>query len=298
PATERASPAYWDIQSGGVASNRSWNDHNPNWTDCESSHLGEVPVTLLVCLCGMVGNGAVLWLLGFRIRRNPVTTFVLNLAVADFTFLLSVTIALGIFCVLESLCHKLGSQGVTTTLNVTIFFAFTASVYLLTAFSAVTALSVLPVSRCPCHCSQHFPGLLCALLWALSILFTGILYFHPSAIIAFVLSCLLSVLTLVCSALTLLAMVLCSSRKHPPRKLCAVVLLAAVCFPFFTADFGYWLLLRVFDFSVFVLNVSLPLACANSSIHPFIYFLAGSCANKFTLSGSVALQRVFCDVTE
>ncbi|NWI51986.1 MAS protein, partial [Calyptomena viridis] len=293
PATERASPAYWS-QSSGMASNRSWNDDNPyNWTDCESSHLNEVPVTLLICLCGMVGNGAVLWLLGFRIRRNPVTTFVLNLAVADFTFLLSVTIALGVFGVPGSLCHELGSQGVTIMLNVTILFAFTASVYLLTAFSAVTALSVLPVSHCPCHRSQGFPVLLCALLWVLSFLFTVILYFHPSALVAFVLSYLLSVLTLICSALTL-----CCSWKHPPRKLRAVVLLAVISFPFFTADFGYWLLLKVFDFSVFVLNVSLPLACANSSIHPLIYILAGSCEKRFTLSVSVALQRVFGDVTE
>ncbi|NXF11046.1 MAS protein, partial [Smithornis capensis] len=297
PAMERASPASWS-QSGGMASNRSWNDDNPyNWTDCESSHVNEVPVTLLICLCGMVGNGAVLWLLGFHIRRNPVTTFILNLAVADFTFLLSVTIALGVFCLPESLCHELSSQGVTIMLNATILFTFTASVYLLTAFSAVTALSVLPVSQCPCHRSQHFPVLLCALLWVLSFLFTVILYFHPSALVAFVLSYLLSVLTLTCSALTLLAMVLCCSWKHPPRKLSAVVLLAVIFFPFFTADFGYWLLLKVFDFSVVVLNISVPLACANSSIHPLIYILAGSCTKKFTLSVSVALQRVFDDVT-
>ena len=44
--------------------------------------------TLLISLCGLVGNGAVLWLLGCRIRRNPITVYVLNLAVADFTFLL------------------------------------------------------------------------------------------------------------------------------------------------------------------------------------------------------------------
>ncbi|NXA15617.1 MAS protein, partial [Sapayoa aenigma] len=263
-----------------------------NWSDCESSHLSQVPVTLLTCLSGMVGNGAVLWLLGFRVRRNPVTTFVLNLAVADLTFLLSITIALGVICVPES------SQGVTTMLNVTILFAFTASVYLLTAFCAVTALSVLPVSRCPCHHSQCFPVLLCALLWVLSFLFAVTLYFHPPALFAFVLSYLLSVLTLICSALTLLAVVLCCSWKQPPGKLCAVILPAVIFFPFFTAHFGYWLFLRVFDFSVFVLNVSLPLACANSSIHPLLYFLAGSCARKFTLSVSVALQRVFDDVTE
>ncbi|NXG10729.1 MAS protein, partial [Sakesphorus luctuosus] len=293
----RAITACWS-QAGWMAPNRTWNEDNHyNWTDCESSHLSQVPVTLLLCLCGMVGNSAVLWLLCFHIHRSPVTTFILNLAVADFIFLLSITITLGMFYITESLCHELGPRGVTTVLNITIFFSFTASAYLLTAFSAVTALSVLPVSHCPCHHSQRFPVLLCALLWVLSFLLTMTLYFHPSALFAFILSYLLSVLTLICSGLTLLAF-LCCSWKHSPKKLCAVVLLAVIFFPFFTADFGYWLLLRVFDFSVFVLNTSLPLACANSSVHPLIYFLSGSCAKKFTLSVNVDFQRAFGDVSE
>ncbi|NXK96143.1 MRGX3 protein, partial [Formicarius rufipectus] len=296
-ATERASPALWS-QSGGMAPNRSWNEDNHyNWTDCEGSPLSQVPATLLLCLCGLVGNGAVLWLLGFHIRRNPVATFILHLAIADVTFLLSITISLGMFYVLESLCHGLGSQGVTTMLNITILFSFTASAHLLTAFSAVTALSVLPVSPCPCRSPQRFPVLLCALLWVLSFLLTMSLYFHPSALFAFALSYLLSVLTLLCSGLTLLVF-LCCSRKRPPGRLCAVVLLAVILFPFLTADFGYWLFLRVFDVSVFAFHTSLPLACANSSVHPLIYFLSGSCAKEFTLSVSVAFQRVFGDVSE
>ncbi|NXU20990.1 MRGX3 protein, partial [Pardalotus punctatus] len=298
PATERASPACWS-QPGGKAPNGSWNeDKHGNWPDCDKSHSSKVPVTLLLCLCGMVGNGAVLWLLGFRIRRNPITICVLNLAVADFTFLLSITIALGIFYVPESFCHQLGSWGVTAVLNVTILFAFTAGVYSLTALSAWTALLVLPVSCWPCRLSQRFLVLLSALLWLLSFLLTVTLYFHPSALVALVLSYLFSGLTLICSALALLARLLCCSWKQPPRKLCALVLLPVAFFPFFTADFGYWLLLRAFDFSVFALSTSVPLACANSSSHPLIYFLAGSCAKEFTLSVSAAFQRAFEDAPE
>ncbi|XP_009945379.1 PREDICTED: proto-oncogene Mas-like [Leptosomus discolor] len=301
---ERASPACWS-QPGGAAYNRSWHhrlprhEDNPyNWSDGEAGHLSEVPVTLLVCFCGLVGNGTVLWFLSSHVRRNPVTVYILNLAVADFTFLLSIAIALVILYGPESLCHRLGSRDVTTVLNITILFTFTASVYLLTAFSAVTSLSVLPPSRCPCHRSQCSPVLVCALLWALSLLLTVTLYFCPAALIFFILSCLVSVLTLILSGLTLLARVLCCSWRYPPSKLCVVVLLAVVFFPFFTADFGYWLLLRLFDFSGFVFNASLLFACVNSSINPFIYFLVGSCASKFTLSVRAAFQRAFEDLTE
>ncbi|XP_074006058.1 mas-related G-protein coupled receptor member X1-like [Numenius arquata] len=304
PAMEGASPACWS-QPGGTAHNRSWHhrllgqeDDDYNGTDCEGDHLSKVPVTLLICLCGLVGNGAVLWFLSSHVRRNAIIAYVFNLAVADFTFLLSIAVAIVIFYSPESLCHRLGSRDVTTVVNITILFSFTASVYLLTAFSAATSLSLLSSSRCPCHCSWGFPGLLCALLWALSFLLTLTLYLSPAAVIIFVLSYLLSVLTMLLSGLTLLARVLCSSRQYPPRMLSVVVLLAVFFFPFFTADFGYWLLLRLIDFSVFVFNGSLLLACVNSTINPVLYFLVGCCGKNFTLSVKVAFQRVLENVSE
>ncbi|NXS70291.1 MAS protein, partial [Pandion haliaetus] len=304
PTMERASPACWS-QLGGTAYNRSWHhrllryeDNHYSWTDCEAHHLSKIPVTLLISLCGLVGNGAILWFLGSRIHRNPITIYALSLAVTNITFLLSITITLVIFYGPESLCHGLGSQDVTTVLNITILFTFTASVYLLTAFSAMMSLSVLPRARCPCHRSRHLPVLMCALLWALSFLLTLTLYFSPVVLIVFLLSYVLSVLTLIISGLTLLARVLCCSQQYPPRKLCVVVLLAVFFFPFFTADFGYWLLLRLFDFSVFVFDASILFACVNSSINPVIYFLVGSCTKKFTPSVRVAFQRAFEDITE
>ncbi|NXX76064.1 MRGX1 protein, partial [Urocolius indicus] len=301
PAVERA---CWS-QPDGMLCNRSWQQRllrhqdNPyNGTDCDTDHLSKVPATLLVCLCGLLGNGAVLWLLGLRIRRNPITVYILNLAVADFTFLLSITVTLVTFYSPESLCPRLGSQDATTVLNIIILFTFMAGVYLLTAFSAATSLPVLLPSRCSCHPSQRCSVLLCVLLWALSFLLTLTLYFCPAALIAFVLSYLFSLLTMIFSGLTLLARILRCSWQYPPRKLCVVVLLAVFFFPFLTADFGYWLLLRLFDFSVFVFGASVPFACVHSSINPVIYFLAGNCTKKFTLSVRVAFQRAFEDITE
>ncbi|NXJ85717.1 MRGRD protein, partial [Trogon melanurus] len=41
-----------------------------------------------VSVFGLVGNGKVVWLLGFRVKQNPFTVYILNLAVADFFLLL------------------------------------------------------------------------------------------------------------------------------------------------------------------------------------------------------------------
>ncbi|GAB0189698.1 proto-oncogene Mas-like [Grus japonensis] len=183
-----------------MAYNRSWHhrllkheDDDYNWADCEAAHLSTVPVTLLICLCGLVGNGAVLWFLSSHVRRNPITVYVLSLAVTNFTFLLSIAIAIVIFYSSGSFCHRLGSQGVTAVLNITILFTFTASVFLLTAFSAMMSLSILLLARGCCHRSWRLPVLACALLWALSFLLTMIVYFCPVVLIVFVLSYLLCV---------------------------------------------------------------------------------------------------------
>ncbi|NXL67131.1 MRGRD protein, partial [Chordeiles acutipennis] len=45
-------------------------------------------VCLGVSLCGLVGNGIVVWFLGFHMKQNPFTVYILNVAVADFFLLL------------------------------------------------------------------------------------------------------------------------------------------------------------------------------------------------------------------
>uniref|UniRef100_A0A8D2M2R2 Uncharacterized protein n=1 Tax=Zonotrichia albicollis TaxID=44394 RepID=A0A8D2M2R2_ZONAL len=251
PGTEGASPACWS-QPGGKASQGSWNEEShDNWSRCDNRQWSKVPVPLLLLLLCL-----------FCIHRYPITPYVLSLAMAGSTFLLSITITLGIFSVSESFCHQLGSWGVTAGLKDPILFAFTATVSSLTALSAVTALFCFPV-------------LLCALLWLLSFLLTATLHCCPLVPMALVMSCPFSELSLTCSALALLARLLCCSWKQLPGKLCGSVQISGAS----------WSLLLLWD--------PCPKAAPPSSAHPLIYFLAGSCAKELTPSVSVAFQRAF-----
>ncbi|NXT55615.1 MAS protein, partial [Pluvianellus socialis] len=45
-------------------------------------------VCMGLSLCGLVWNGIVMWFLGFHMKKNPFTVYILNLAVADFSLLL------------------------------------------------------------------------------------------------------------------------------------------------------------------------------------------------------------------
>ncbi|NXD88165.1 MRGRD protein, partial [Halcyon senegalensis] len=118
-------------------------DYGGNITyECPSSHdnlMVFVGVCIGICLCGLVGNGTVVWFLGFHVKQNPFNIYILNLAVADFSLLLMffllllAVLTLVAFCltnfisfyqdfvlVVEFLCHffDLSSLGLLTAISV------------------------------------------------------------------------------------------------------------------------------------------------------------------------------------
>ncbi|NWX24943.1 MAS protein, partial [Aegotheles bennettii] len=60
-----------------------------------------------ISLCGLVGNGMVLWFLCFHMKRNPFTIYILNLIVADFSLLLLFLLLILTIFTLTTLCSYL-----------------------------------------------------------------------------------------------------------------------------------------------------------------------------------------------
>ncbi|NXH04179.1 MRGRH protein, partial [Loxia leucoptera] len=124
---------------------------SPPWTDTKGDDSGGINVTdaaidgvtLLICLCGLAGNGAVLWLLGFHIRRNPITVYILNLAVADFTFLLFM-VPSSLFYLLEDVSYfPVVSLKYLRSLLLLSLLSYNMGLYLLTAISIERCSSIL-----------------------------------------------------------------------------------------------------------------------------------------------------------
>ncbi|NXW54934.1 MAS protein, partial [Eurystomus gularis] len=61
-------------------------------------------VCIGICVCGLVGNGIVMWFLGFHMKQNPFTVYILNLAVADFSLLLIFFLLLSSILILIAFC--------------------------------------------------------------------------------------------------------------------------------------------------------------------------------------------------
>ncbi|XP_067317255.1 chemerin-like receptor 1 [Anolis sagrei] len=114
-----------------------------------SMHLLSIAIYGIACILGVIGNGLVLWIAGFRMKTRTVSAvWLLNLAVADFvfTFFLPLSIAytaLGFHWPFGKLLCKLNSAAA--------FLNMFASVFLLTVISVDRCVSVV----WPVWCRNH-----------------------------------------------------------------------------------------------------------------------------------------------
>ncbi|XP_042532210.1 mas-related G-protein coupled receptor member F [Dipodomys spectabilis] len=246
-------------------------------------------IFLLLCLCGLVGNGLVLWFFGFSIKRTPFSIYFLHLAGADGTYLFSKAV----FSLLNT-GGFLGPfadyiRGVSRILGLCTFLA---SVSLLPAVSTERCVSVIFPAWYWRRRPRRLSAVVCALLWLLSMLATAIhSYFcvflgrevsgracrHTDislGVLLFLLFCPLMVLP----CLALILHVECwARRRQRSAKLNHVVLALVSIFLVSSIYLGIdWFLFWVFHipapFPEYVTDLCI---CINSSAKPIVYFLAG-----------------------
>ncbi|XP_007518778.1 mas-related G-protein coupled receptor member A6-like [Erinaceus europaeus] len=275
-------PSDWYFSS--TAGNTS--DNN---TDFDSSSYSDVYidwdifhlVMVLICLLGLVGNGAVIWLLSFRVKRNPFSVYILNLAMADFTFL----IGNSIWAVYYLLPYDvLEFEGVLYSFYLS---SIMVDLSLLMAVSTERCVSVLCPLWYRCHRPAHLSSILCALIWGLGSclwiceilcnFFSDIVCIDDMGFKAVV--TLLTFLVLCVSSLTLLIRVQCSSRKRQPSRLYLTILLSVLAF--LLLGLPHSVSLFVFRSNIIspyadIIDVmSRLLLVLNSVVNPVIYFFVG-----------------------
>ncbi|XP_037377595.2 mas-related G-protein coupled receptor member X2-like [Talpa occidentalis] len=122
---------------------------------------------LIIAVIGLAGNAAVLWQLCFRTQRNTFSIYILNLAAADVLYLI-----LQIIFSLQGLItsSQFSSSSIANFLSTVTTLACIANLSILSAISTERCLSVLcPTWYRSCH-PRHMSAVVCALLWALSLL--------------------------------------------------------------------------------------------------------------------------------
>uniref|UniRef100_A0A2K5YJX0 MAS related GPR family member X1 n=1 Tax=Mandrillus leucophaeus TaxID=9568 RepID=A0A2K5YJX0_MANLE len=166
-------------------------------TLCYKQTLSLTVLTCIISLVGLRGNVVVLWLLGCCMRRNTVSTYILNPSAADFLFL--------------------------SGLNI------------LSTMSTECCLCVLWPIWYRCRRPTHLSVVLCVLLWVLSLLrnilewmFCDFLFSGADSVWFMWLMFLCVILCV--SSLVLVIRILCRSRKMPLTRLYLTILLTVLVF--------------------------------------------------------------------
>ncbi|KAM4015688.1 N-formyl peptide receptor 2-like isoform 1-T2 [Anomaloglossus baeobatrachus] len=141
--------------------------------------IRKMSITLfsIVFALGIIGNGLVIWIAGFRMKKTVSAVWFLHLAIADFLCCASIPLRLAEW----STYFKASLNFAYCILN---FFVFninmTSSVLLLTAMSIDRWVSVMWPFWAKVHRTCNVVRICAAIIWGLSFSVTGVLYYLHS----------------------------------------------------------------------------------------------------------------------
>ncbi|KAM5224482.1 mas-related G-protein coupled receptor member X2-like [Hipposideros larvatus] len=279
--------------------------------------LISVSLIVIISLLGLAGNAMVLWFLGFRMRRNTFSVYILNLAGADFLLL-----CCQIVHSLEILSNNFHSISISIySFFFTVFnFAYIMGLSLLSAISTERCLSILWPIWYRCHRPRHMSPVMCALLWALSLLLSileekfcvflvwDLDHISCSALDLLIAGWLIFLFVLLSgSSLALVTRLLCGFQRVQLTRPYVTVLLTVLVFLLCGLPWGihwfllYWVNNNLYKLSLPLQLVSYVLCSVNSCANPIIYFFVGSFRQRWrrrrqTLK--LVLQRALQDFPE
>ncbi|KAK9402952.1 Mrgprh: Mas-related G-protein coupled receptor member H [Crotalus adamanteus] len=254
-------------------------------------------IILIICCIGAPLNGIVIWLLGFQIKRNPFTVLIVNLAIADFGFLIFMTI----YCI--AIFIGFIQSGIRWEIFFSLFsVTYISSLFLLTAISIDRCVSVLFPIWHRCSRPNYLSPAVCTFLWIFSSLLIGIHYImqHLFWNLHLVVTAVLCLPLMTTSTVILFIKICLKSKQMKRGRLLVMILITLLCFlilnlPFYFYVFITHFLLEENFVNIFELSVYLcPSASLNSSVNPVIYFLVGRKKKaRSRESIKVVFQRVF-----
>ncbi|XP_077207269.1 mas-related G-protein coupled receptor member D-like [Paroedura picta] len=252
--------------------------------------------TILSCIVGLVGNGNVIWLLGFQIKRKPFATYALNLAIAEFGTLVSL-LPLNIHANPPTVFEFNLPPLVLALLTSHFILMYSNHQLLLTAISIDRWVFVLFPNWYQGHRSPLLFTTVCGFIWALSFAILGmsLLYlkqdYYGSVLLLglIVITCLCFFLVFI-STLTLFIRVCLKSQWCQCGNLLKVILLMLLSFLLFTIlTYACSFMTPHNSLVWFLFWTSLK-----NNINPLIYLLAGRQNDcRFQERMKVILQRVF-----
>ncbi|TRZ15840.1 hypothetical protein HGM15179_011279 [Zosterops borbonicus] len=269
--------------------------------DIDVTNVAIHSVTLLICLCGLVGNGIVLCSLSLK----DINAYIYDLAFADFIFLLFTVPSDLLFLMEDVFCSHIMSL-----LYMSFLFQLSVVSCYWALFQLTRISSLLNMFKLFRRCDV--PLRLWWLVdhvqyWAFFALFAVIpavtnlcpsheqLHCRAAVISMYIIILLLfAAPVLISSTIDFISAKWGSKEQQPKRRDIIVFLMVLLILLLTLCNF-----LQGLDYIIFSSQVFFLLYCIQSSIKPFIYFLAGRCWRPYSLrSLQLSLRRIFDEPKE
>ncbi|KAG8571645.1 hypothetical protein GDO81_011731 [Engystomops pustulosus] len=302
------------------------NGSTDNLNGTEDKHKTyALPLTifsLTLCGLGLLGNGIVIWFLYLKIKKNPFTIYILNLALADFTFLFGLFVwMMYTFCYLNGLrTSAIKESYLAFIIGLLYNFGFNASVYLLMIIALERCLAALYPFWYQCQRPRNLSTFICIAFWLLSMLVTGleniicanVAHYHdPSSenctyVYFFTSALYLTVVPImIFSSVTLVFTIQTTLIRWHHAKLYIVIVISVTVFLISVVPARilglllYFNVLQTKDFLVAFFFATSLCSAFNCSANPYIYMAVGTCGKQKMEEASIihVLEKVFQEVT-
>ncbi|XP_053139025.1 proto-oncogene Mas-like [Hemicordylus capensis] len=273
------------------------------------------PINLL----GLIANGIVFRFLCCGIKRTKYTVYVLNLAIADFIVLFVHMTAFAASVMMSGTLDF--TEYLYTTFDILSFFGYDTSLFLLTAISVERHLGVFYPLWYQYKRPKDLSPILCALLWVLSCLMTGVEYFscwseyishkeqyspacNTTTMFLSTIFLIFTPVMVICSLSLFVKIQLCQRHSQPksPARLCLTIAVTVALFLIFVVPLRlhclilYWYPKMTFD--GFLFDIFCFLNLISCSLNPFAYFLVGRQKRSVREPLHVVLQRSWKEETK
>ncbi|XP_069611738.1 C3a anaphylatoxin chemotactic receptor-like [Ranitomeya imitator] len=278
----------------------------------------------IVFALGIIGNGLVIWIAGFRMKNTISAVWFLHLAIADFLCCSSLPLRIADWAAFSSP----QTHFAYCIVNIVLFNVnMSASVLLLTAMSTDRWVSVMWPFWAKVHRSHNLVRVTAAIIWGLSFTVAGAVYYvyryHVGELrewcvyyyytspynpqlhettqwIRLVIMCVIPFLIIVTSYVTIFYKLRKSKRSQRSQRSSRIITAVISCFFICWFPYYIWPLIDLYyrDYITYhIVNaITTSLACLNSCLNPIIYvFLTPDFQQGFLSSIPSRLERAFGD---
>ncbi|XP_075184137.1 formyl peptide receptor-related sequence 1-like isoform X2 [Anomaloglossus baeobatrachus] len=290
----------------------------------------KISITLysIVFALGIIGNGLVIWIAGFRMKNTVNAVWFLHLAIADFLCCASLPLRIAEWFPLDR-----NLKLPFCSVNIILFnLNINASVLLLTIISIDRWVSVMWPFWAKFHKTSKLVRIMTAIIWVLSLLLAGLVYclfrfylshekewcelysfkadkviivkfnrvVHTIRLIRFIIMCLIPFLIIITCYSTIFLKLKKSKRSKRSQRSSRIITAVILCFFICLFPYYIWPLTppsyRQY-FTHYKLNIHIiNLVCLNSCINPIIYVFVGQDFQQgFFRSIPARLQKLLSD---